>query len=182
MSTSILEVIVLVAQRLDSASIPYMISGSLAANLYAEPRLTNDADIVVRLAAAQSTTLLDLFQHDFYITPEAIADAFAGVGMLNIIHQESVFKCDLILLKGDEFSQSAFARRQNHVLQNYSLAFMSLEDLILQKILWSKRTSSERQLRDVEKLIRTNAHALDVAYCRRWATLLGIEEDLKRWV
>ncbi len=44
-SGEILEVIVDVVGRLEKAEIPHMISGSIAANIYAEPRFTNDIDI-----------------------------------------------------------------------------------------------------------------------------------------
>ena len=180
MSKSILEVVILVAQRLDAASIPYMITGSFAVTVYAEPRLTNDVDIVISLPASRSRNLLGLFQDDFYITEEAVADAFSGLGMLNIIHNETVFKCDFILLKNDDFSRSAFERRQFHILQGYRLAFMSVEDLILQKLLWNSQTPSEQQVLDVRKLLRANRQTLDTTYCLTWATRLGVENELKQ--
>jgi hypothetical protein len=44
-----LDVLKLVAERLQRADIAYMISGSSALNYYAQPRLTRDIDIVVAL-------------------------------------------------------------------------------------------------------------------------------------
>ncbi len=41
-----LQVLKIVAQRLEEAHIPYMLSGSMALNFYAEPRMTRDIDIV----------------------------------------------------------------------------------------------------------------------------------------
>ncbi len=180
MSKSILDVVILVAQRLDAASIPSMITGSFAANMYAEPRLTNDVDIVISLPALRSRTLLGLFQDDFYITEDAVADAFAGLGILNILHNETVFKCDIILLKNDDFSRSAFERRQFHMLQGYRLAFISVEDLILQKLLWNSQMPSEQQVLDVRKLLRASKQTLDTTYCLMWAARLGIEKELRQ--
>lgn len=54
MSSSILDVVLLVTQRPDAASIPYMITGSFAASMYAEPRLTNDINIVISLPASRA--------------------------------------------------------------------------------------------------------------------------------
>jgi hypothetical protein len=48
-SGEILQVIADVIGRLEKADIPYMISGSIAANIYAEPRFTNDIDIVLQV-------------------------------------------------------------------------------------------------------------------------------------
>lgn len=42
-----LEVLKIVTERLDQAKIVYMISGSIAANLYSVPRMTRDIDIVM---------------------------------------------------------------------------------------------------------------------------------------
>jgi hypothetical protein len=42
-----LEVLKIVAECLNTAAIPYMITGSMAMNFYAIPRMTRDIDIVV---------------------------------------------------------------------------------------------------------------------------------------
>ena len=43
------DVLKLVASRLNAAGIPYMVSGSMALNFYATPRMTRDIDIVVEI-------------------------------------------------------------------------------------------------------------------------------------
>ena len=42
-----------VVSRLESAGIPYMITGSLALNHYAQPRMTRDIDLVVDLTSGE---------------------------------------------------------------------------------------------------------------------------------
>jgi hypothetical protein len=42
-----LTVLKLVADRLDTAGIPYMVTGSIAASHYGRPRMTRDIDLVV---------------------------------------------------------------------------------------------------------------------------------------
>lgn len=42
-----LSILKLVTVRLDTAGIPYMITGSIAAGHYAQPRMTRDLDLVV---------------------------------------------------------------------------------------------------------------------------------------
>jgi hypothetical protein len=44
-----LEILKLIAARLDAACIPYMVSGSIAMSYYAQPRMTRDIDIVTDL-------------------------------------------------------------------------------------------------------------------------------------
>ena len=50
-----LEVLKLVADRLEQAGMAYMISGSMALNYYAQPRLTRDIDIVIALTSGALT-------------------------------------------------------------------------------------------------------------------------------
>ena len=47
---------------------------------------------------------------------------------------------------------------------------VSREDLVLAKLLWSRDTRSEVQMRDVRNLAATD---LDVAYMERWIPRLG---------
>ncbi len=48
--TEELEVLTMIAERLEAAGIPYMVIGSFAANYYAVPRMTRDIDLVVELS------------------------------------------------------------------------------------------------------------------------------------
>ena len=159
--------------------IPYMVSGSTAANLYAQPRATNDIDIVVAVERKQADILLDTFKEGFYISQEGVRDAFDGVGMLNIIHYASVVKIDLIILKTDEFSHSAFRRRVQLSFEGVAMWFISLEDLVLQKLIWHKESGSELQLEDVRRLIFSNRGRIDEQYCLKWAEELGLVPELR---
>ena len=49
--TDLLEILLLVTSRLERRGIPYMVTGSLALSLYAQPRFTRDIDLVVELHA-----------------------------------------------------------------------------------------------------------------------------------
>jgi hypothetical protein len=63
-----LEVLKEVARRLENAAIPYMITGSIAANFYTVPRMTRDIDIVVELVEPDTGRFIPLFQNDYYLT------------------------------------------------------------------------------------------------------------------
>ena len=43
-----------VSQRLDTVKIGYMLTGSMAMNYYAQPRMTRDIDVVVALRPADA--------------------------------------------------------------------------------------------------------------------------------
>lgn len=43
-----------VTERLEAAEIPYMLTGSMALNYYAQPRMTRDIDFVVELSGGDA--------------------------------------------------------------------------------------------------------------------------------
>jgi len=67
-----LEVLSIVTRALNDSGIAYMITGSVAMNYYAFPRMTRDIDIVIELHRKDLTTFLGLFENDFYLSPDAI--------------------------------------------------------------------------------------------------------------
>jgi hypothetical protein len=60
-----LDILKLVAARLEAAGVPCMVSGSMAINYYAQPRMTRDIDVVVELGAADGDHVAALFAPDF---------------------------------------------------------------------------------------------------------------------
>jgi hypothetical protein len=72
-----LDVVRDVSQRLDGAGFAYMLTGSMAMNYYAQPRMTRDIDLVVALAPRDVETVVRLFEPDYYISREAVTDSIA---------------------------------------------------------------------------------------------------------
>jgi hypothetical protein len=160
-----------VSARLDGASIGYMLTGSMAMNYYAEPRMTRDIDIVIALIPADSTRLIQLFSPDYYVSREAVESSIAQQSLFNLIHNESVIKVDCIVRKQGEYRLVEFNRRQRIQIENFETWIVSKEDLILSKLFWAKDSRSELQLRDVKNLVLTGC---DRAYIQRWTQKLGV--------
>lgn len=160
-----------VSAKLDSASIGYMLTGSMAMNYYAQPRMTRDIDVVVELRAADAVRVVGLFSPDYYVSREAVDSSIAHSSMFNLIHNESVIKVDCIVRKQSEYRLTEFNRRQRIKIDNFETWIVSKEDLILSKLFWAKDSHSELQLRDVENLISTGC---DRNYIERWTQELGV--------
>ena len=79
-----LEVLKTVSQRLHRAGIPYMITGSTAANFYAVPRTTRDIDIVIEIKKEDAGRISNLFKDEFFVDPETVREAADQRGMLKI--------------------------------------------------------------------------------------------------
>jgi hypothetical protein len=160
-----------VSQRLDRAGIGYMLTGSMAMNYYAQPRMTRDIDIVVALAPADAEKIVDLFHPDYYVSAEAVRDSIRSESIFNLIHNESVIKVDCIVRKNTPYRHAEFNRRQQIKIDNFSTWIASKEDLIISKLFWAKDSGSETQLRDVKNLVTTGC---DASYIEHWTRELGL--------
>lgn len=172
-----LAVLKLVAQTLDGARLPYMVSGSTAMNYYAQPRMTRDIDVVVELSDPDAPRVAQLFGSDFYLDVDAIADAIARQGMFNLIHTALIIKVDFIVRKDTPYRREEFSRRRSVQVEDFTLSLVTAEDLILSKLDWAKDSRSELQLGDVRNLIAA-VPELEWPYVERWARVLGIDDLL----
>ena len=162
--------------RLDGAGIAYMLTGSLAMSYYARPRMTRDIDLVIALEAAETERLISALGADYHADAGAITAAIRGARPWNIIHLPSVVKIDLIPRKDTQYRRAEFERRRVVELAGVRLWIVSVEDLILSKLEWSRESRSEQQRRDVKLLLET---PLDRAYLDQWATRLDLDGLLK---
>ena len=160
-----------VSARLDSAGLAYMLTGSMAMNYYAQPRMTRDIDLVIALQAGDTERIVRLFSPDYYVSREAVESSIAHESLFNLIHQESVIKVDCIVRKQNEYRRAEFDRRQRIKIRDFETWIVSKEDLILSKLYWAKDSRSEQQLGDVKNLVSTGC---DRAYIERWTTPLGL--------
>ena len=165
-----------VCARLDGAGIAYMLTGSLAMSFYARPRMTRDIDLVVALEAAQAAQLATTLGADYHVDTGAVTKALRAALPWNIIHTPSVVKIDLIPRKDTHYRRMEFERRRRVELAGVPLWIVSVEDLILSKLEWSRESRSEQQRQDVGLLLEA---PLDRAYLNEWAAQLGFDGLLK---
>ena len=163
-----LEFVKLIASRLDSIGIPYMMTGSIAMAVYSIPRMTRDIDLVVELEAVDVEKIVSIFSEDCYIDRDSVRQAVDSRSMFNIIHNEWVIKADFIVRKNEEYRRKEFSRKQKIVIEDVTIFVVSVEDLILSKLVWGKELQSELQLADVRQMISTVLE-LDWEYMKKWA-------------
>ena len=60
-----------------------MLTGSMAMNYYAQPRMTRDIDLVVELASDQLDLLISMFETEYYVDRQTVARAIAERSMFN---------------------------------------------------------------------------------------------------
>ncbi len=168
-----LEVLKTVTQRLAEASIPYMVTGSMAVNFYAVPRMTRDIDLVVELSESDVDQVVRLFRDEFYVDREMVRRAIREKSLFNVIHNAFVIKVDLVVKKETEFRREEFSRRREVAIEGQECFIVAPEDLILSKLEWAKDSRSQIQLEDVRNLLNS-VTGLDKDYLSRWAAQLGL--------
>ena len=167
-----------ILDALEEVGIPYMIVGSFASGFHGEFRATQDADILIDPTPEQLRAFLAGVGDDFYVSPEAAAEALARRGQFNLVHFETAWKIDLIVRKERPFSRMEFERRQEGSVGDHPAAINSPEDVILSKLEWAKASRSERQIRDAAGVVAAWGDALDWDYLNRWAEELSVSDLL----
>src|SRR6185295_8257834 len=84
---------------LNRLGLRYIVSGSVAAILYGEPRFTNDVDLVLFLRHEDIRRLAEAFPApEFYVPPEEVIAAEIArpvKGQFNVLHVTTGFKADI---------------------------------------------------------------------------------------
>ena len=74
-----------VTAQLEGAGIPYMVTGSMATNFYAVPRMTRGIDLVIELSERDVNRATRLFQQEYYIDRDMVQRAVRDRAMFNMI-------------------------------------------------------------------------------------------------
>jgi hypothetical protein len=165
--------------RLNQVGVPYMLVGSMASNYWGIPRTTHDLDFVVVLTPADVEPLAATFGDGFFLQIESIRSALTPPHQFNALDEQSALKVDFWLLKNEPFEHGAFSRRQQVVLFGVRAWITTAEDVILHKFVWNKISPSDRQRLDAAGVYAVQGSALDMAYLRHWAPILGVQQDVE---
>lgn len=168
----ILDLLQKVCNQLDEHEIKYMVSGSIALNIYTIPRLTRDIDIVIELSENKMDEFTSLFPNSYY-DKNTIKEEIKRKGMFNIIDHSTGFKIDFIIRKESEYHNLAFQRRQRVKEFDTELWVVDLNDLIIAKIIWIQQYQSERQIFDIENLLLNPEK--DLNYIKNWCEKLKLQ-------
>ena len=163
-----------IIKKLNKNKIPYMLTGSLAMNYYAQPRMTRDIDIVIEISNVEK--FYNLFKDDYYIDIEMIKKSISDESMFNMIHSTEIIKIDFIIRKNSEYRKTEFERKRQVKFGKDYIYIVSIEDLIISKLIWSKDNHLQTQLNDVKNLLKEE---VDIKYIKKWAKRLQIYDILE---
>ena len=177
-----LEVTLRVARALDELGVPYFVAGSLASSYHGIPRASQDADLVLDLAADRVGDLVARLRDEFYIDDERAREAVDRRASFNVIHLPTMFKVDLFVLGDDPHAREELARRRPLQVETGTLQLATAEDTLLQKLAWYRLGggASDHQWQDALGILKVQADALDLPYLHRGADALGVADLLAR--
>ena len=144
-------------QKLNELEIRYMVSGSVAAIFYGEPRLTNDVDIIVFLRREDSRRLLEAFpEAEFYRPPLDVVESERSRdqrGHFNLIHHETGFKAEIYLTGRDELHSWGIAHTVAADIHGQTVVFAPPEYVIVRKLQFFREGGSSKHLRDISRML-----------------------------
>jgi predicted nucleotidyltransferase len=163
---------------LDGRKVPYVVIGGLAASVQGQPRYTDDADLLVtvpshgvwRLAEEARKAGFDVDPH--FAELHWRSSGFIRLWLGPVGDQVAV---DLMACK-TEFLREASWRAQPIVLMGKRVPVATSEDMILFKL----AAYRDKDVMDLIAIARRHEGKLDLAYLRKWAAWLPLQNECFR--
>ncbi|MEW6690689.1 MAG: hypothetical protein AB1452_16545, partial [Pseudomonadota bacterium] len=144
-------------EPLERLGLPYCITGSVAASVYGEPRLTADIDVVLLLALRDIPGLRGAFPESaYYVPPEETLRAQISRetgGMFNLVHHKSQFKADIYLAARDALHAWALEHRRRIDLAGAGAWIAPPEYVVVRKLEFLREGGSDKHLRDIRFIL-----------------------------
>lgn len=164
-------------EPLERLALPYCITGSVAASVYGEPRLTADIDVVLLLDPRDIAALRAAFPDStYYVPPDEtlrLEIARSTRGMFNLIHHASQFKADLYLAGRDPLHAWALDHRRRIDFEGSGAWIAPPEYVILRKLEFLREGGSDKHLRDIRFILA--ATPVDRAFVELEVARLGVQ-------
>jgi len=172
------ELCLLFVRPLNRLGVRYIVSGSVAAMLYGEPRLTHDVDLVVVLREGDIRRLQEAFSAPEFYLPSADAIALEVArdqrGHFNAIHCDTGFKADFYTSGRDELHAWAFRHARRLEYRGEGVSVAPPEYVIVRKLEYYREGGSEKHLRDIRAMLVVSDSLLDPQLLEDWIQRRGL--------
>ena len=144
-------------------NIDYMIIGGQAVLVYGEPRLTKDIDITLGIDTDRVKDVLKIAKRlRLKVLPEKPYDFVRETMVLPLLDKRTGMRIDLIF-SFSKYEKEAIKRVNRIRVSDFYVNYVSVEDLIIQKII----SARERDIEDVKIILKKNKK-IDKRYILRW--------------
>ncbi|HAV60958.1 MAG TPA: hypothetical protein DCY13_01160 [Verrucomicrobiales bacterium] len=174
----------LFVRPLNQLGLRYLVSGSVAAIVYGEPRMTHDVDFVIFLRDEDIQQLVASFATpEFYVPPAeqiALEVVRPAKGHFNIIHVDTGFKADFYPAGRDAFHGWAFRNAQRMEYCGEPMIVAPPEYVIVRKLQYFREGGSEKHLRDIRAMLAVSNEQIDRAVVEDWVNRLSVAAEWNR--
>ncbi len=176
--TVIVRTLTPLADAFDWFGIPYHLSGSLAIQVYGNPRTVQGIEVVADIKFSQVPALVSRLEQTYDVKEGAMREAIEHRGSFRLVHHGTLQKIEVFLPFYRAHSQVEQGRVQRHALEQGSRPFSiaSPEDTIL-TLLERYKAGGQRFQRlweATEEILAVQRSTLNLAYLRLWATPLDV--------
>lgn len=175
------DLVALFVLPLEALGIRYMVTGSVAAMGYGEPRLTNDVDVVVQLTAGDARRFVRAFAAaaDLYVPPEEtiVAAVAHGAGAsFNVIHPGLAVKADYFVA-ADALAHWGLDHRRREPMGDGEVWLAPPEYVIVRKLEYFRSGESAKHMDDIRSMLRFGADRMDIAVIEGHVVRLHLEAE-----
>lgn len=172
------ELVALFLAPLEATGVQYMVTGSVAATIYGEPRLTQDVDLVLQLSSSDAARVVDAFpDSEYYAPPLEVLTDEAGRptdGHFNLLHRETGLRADCYLAGDDALCLWGLANCRSLAVGEQRIRVAAPEYVILQKLRYFRAGGGEKHLRDIARMLRVSRDGIDYTVIASWVESLGL--------
>ena len=179
------EPFIIFTRKLTDLGVPHMISGSVAAIFYGEPRMTNDVDIVVLLKNSDLPRIAAAFPpEEFYCPPQDVMKieiSRAQRGHFNIIHHETGFKADIYPCC-DGLHRWGLQQAQTIDFDGTPITLAPPEYVIIRKLQFFREGGSQKHLRDINRMLASRDDQWAVGRIEEMIRTHGLDREWEQAV
>lgn len=176
-----LNLFTLFTERLNKQNIPYFVTGSVAAIVYGDPRLTHDIDLVITLKDVDVNVFQNAFpSNEFYCPPEEIIRTEINRnarGHFNLIHHETGFKADIYLTGKEELQHWAMQNNKKINFEGCEINIAPPEYVIIKKLEFYKEGEAQKHLMDIKSIITMSSEIIDYKFLEEEISGRGLKQE-----
>ena len=165
---------------LNTIGVHYFVTGSVAAIVYGEPRLTHDIDLVIHIDEKDIDKFVLAFDSgSFYCPPKEVLSAELNRtirGHFNLIHHETGFKADIYLAGKEDLQWWAMENIQKIEMSGRVICVAPVEYVIIKKLEYYKEGKSQKHLSDIEGMLSNSNERINFEFLFRTMKELGLED------
>jgi hypothetical protein len=158
----------------------FMVTGSVAAMLYGEPRMTNGVDLILFLPPHLITRLVGLFPiEEFYCPPEKVVRIEAersSDGHFNLVHHDTGFKADVYLAGHDALFLWGLRGATTFEYSGEQIPVAPIEYVIVRKLEYFRAGGSQKHVRDIRAMIQISDKRIDHEILREKISEMGLQK------